>query len=541
MSTIFKILKNSSKNWRIIGFIVPFTSLFSSCSVIFTSTTRATIKSSDPTAVISIYNEVDNKYDSLGTGQVNYRFDTKKESYILRVSGKGKRYKTIPILPSRFNFLKLVDLGIGAAAIGTSIILLKNTSTVSSMVTLANGIGISSIIGALISHSKIYDKYYETPSLDPMPVKDEKMGLISIERLGLKIDKYTEKHYDNLKKFKAGKTTYESEEKDKINKTNIDNYSYLNKLLEHYGFRDSSKILLSLYTSYKLTCDITKVIEHRVGTITCSEISTIWKIYLPYDEKPIFEKQFTSFSDWAYYNSVTEYAETHASAIENNLLDALSDKEFRNHLSKDKLYASDPKKKENIRLSIDSNYVKSVKDAVKSVVTIKTKKGHGSGCVIANDGFIITNQHVINDVDSTQKIYVITSDGKQYEAKIIRTNPVYDLALLKVNANFEKVFYVKKNSEVDIGEEVFAIGTPSGIELNQTISKGIISSIRKLDNKEIIQTDVSINPGNSGGALINNKGQLLGIVNAKIVGLGVEGIGFAIPSKYILEELNITY
>jgi len=86
---------------------------------------------------------------------------------------------------------------------------------------------------------------------------------------------------------------------------------------------------------------------------------------------------------------------------------------------------------------------------------------------------------------------------------------------------------------------VYAIGTPSDIELGQTLSKGIISGKRLFNQKQYIQTDVSINSGNSGGALIDPQGNLLGIISAKIVGVGIEGLGFAIPIKYINESLVV--
>ena len=86
---------------------------------------------------------------------------------------------------------------------------------------------------------------------------------------------------------------------------------------------------------------------------------------------------------------------------------------------------------------------------------------------------------------------------------------------------------------------MYAIGTPADQELGQTVTKGIVSGERQVEGRSFIQTDVSINPGNSGGALIDKTGMLLGVVNAKIVGRGIEGIGFAIPASRMLEVLKL--
>jgi len=181
--------------------------------------------------------------------------------------------------------------------------------------------------------------------------------------------------------------------------------------------------------------------------------------------------------------------------------------------------------------------VDNLNNAAKSVVTIKVKKGHGSGCVISNDTYIITNYHVVSDTAS--KIEVILEDGSKYPAKVIRVNPLYDLAIIKTQPLKLKPFEIKSSNQISIGSEVYSIGTPSDIELGQTIAKGIISGKRSFGKQTLIQTDVSINRGNSGGALVNKSGVLVGIVASKLVGIGVEGIGFAIPSYFIKEALKI--
>jgi serine protease Do len=163
----------------------------------------------------------------------------------------------------------------------------------------------------------------------------------------------------------------------------------------------------------------------------------------------------------------------------------------------------------------------------------------GSGFIISNDGYIFTNNHV---VENTDKILVKISDGKEYEAKIIGADPKTDIALIKIKPdNGLPTAALGDSDTVRVGEWVIAIGNPFGLE--QTVTAGIVSAKGRVigagayDN--FIQTDASINPGNSGGPLFNMQGKVIAI-NTAIVAQG-QGIGFAIPinmAKSILEDLK---
>ena len=163
----------------------------------------------------------------------------------------------------------------------------------------------------------------------------------------------------------------------------------------------------------------------------------------------------------------------------------------------------------------------------------------GSGFIISNDGYIFTNNHV---VEQTDKILVKVSDGKEYEAKIIGTDAKTDIALIKIKPDNSLPFVeIGDSDSVRVGEWVIAIGNPFGLE--QTVTAGIVSAKGRVigagayDN--FIQTDASINPGNSGGPLFNMAGKVVGI-NTAIVAQG-QGIGFAIPmnmAKSILSDLK---
>ncbi|TGE25787.1 trypsin-like serine protease [Hymenobacter aquaticus] len=176
--------------------------------------------------------------------------------------------------------------------------------------------------------------------------------------------------------------------------------------------------------------------------------------------------------------------------------------------------------------------------AARNVVVIETGDGHGSGCIVSTDGYIITNAHVVSD---EQEVKVLLPDGLAAKGQVVRVNADLDLALVKIDAEGLSAFQLPTANQAEVGTDVFAIGTPADKELSQTVTKGIISARRKIEGRALIQTDVSINGGNSGGALVTRSGQLLGIVNAKIVGKGIEGIGFAIPAEQIADILQLKY
>ena len=163
-------------------------------------------------------------------------------------------------------------------------------------------------------------------------------------------------------------------------------------------------------------------------------------------------------------------------------------------------------------------------------------KASGSGIIIRNDGYVITNEHVI---DNSTTITVTVHDGLQYPATIKASDTTVDLALLKLTnspANLQ-VALMGSTSDVIIGSNVVAAGYPLGPDLPgpASFTRGIISAVRTLDGRKYIQTDVAINPGNSGGALVTNSGKVIGITTAVVIPRGelVVGIGLAIPIDVI--------
>lgn len=175
--------------------------------------------------------------------------------------------------------------------------------------------------------------------------------------------------------------------------------------------------------------------------------------------------------------------------------------------------------------------------------TSTTSEGTGSGIIISSDGYIVTNNHVI---DGASAVKVTLNTGTEYEAKVIGSDSKTDLAVLKIKPNETlTVAELGDSSQIQVGERAIAIGNPLGLEFFGSTTQGIISAInRKITvgdrTMSVIQTDAAINEGNSGGALVNAYGQVIGINAVKISSSSVEGMGFAIPiseAKPVLEDL----
>lgn len=166
--------------------------------------------------------------------------------------------------------------------------------------------------------------------------------------------------------------------------------------------------------------------------------------------------------------------------------------------------------------------------------------GLGSGVIVSTDGYVLTNNHVVNGADV---IKITLADGRELPAKVVGTDPKSDLAVIKVEAKDLPAITFTDSDKVEVGDRVLAIGNPFGI--GQTVTSGMVSGLGRatmgLDYEDFIQTDAAINPGNSGGALVDVQGRLVG-VNTAILSRsgGFQGIGFAIPSnlaRSVMEQL----
>ncbi len=384
------------------------------------------------------------------------------------------------------------------------------------------------------------------------------------------------RNYERLSKYDPRDTSAHTLERkskkmagDDLKITNTIFTDELNTTLRDIGFIDTNKhIFTNANNTLYLDATIHKVVINNfwrralfasINTpsngLVCVQLEVEWKV-LDYYKQPVFTTTTRKTSDFFMAingedgsagdrKSVTKddlgLSVALKKAVANNF--ELSLAEIRADLSKKgllKIGAKGADTSNMIALArpVPPGESARLNEMLKSSVSIKVDDGHGSGIIISEDGYIVTNYHV---VAGTKSIEVIFNDDTRATGKVIRHSTLADLALVKVEKTGLKALPLSDAKDPEIGVDVWAIGTPRSLELGQTLSKGIISSVRKANDLAYIQTDVTISPGNSGGALINRKGEINGIITSKLMGFGTEGVGFALEAYLVLEQLRLQY
>lgn len=270
-----------------------------------------------------------------------------------------------------------------------------------------------------------------------------------------------------------------------------------------------------------------------------------WSVYDVDLKKVVLEYQTGGYSD---SKRASKFIDELVLAIDNGLVGLLSNPEFRDIASKkSEITRTDNGSVETtvipkVEPEKYATYADMIKDVARSVVTVKTNFGHGSGFIISESGLILTNHHVVIGAD---EIEIIFDNGFALDGTFIKSDKRRDVALIEVSGKGFNPLSINATAEGSaVGTEIVAIGTPNDLNLKQTVTKGIVSAKRELEDEDehknnYIQTDVSISPGNSGGPLVNNNGEVVGIVVSKMVGKSIEGLGFAVPVGEALEKLSI--
>ncbi len=348
------------------------------------------------------------------------------------------------------------------------------------------------------------------------------------------IDKDTPSRITNLDSVNFKSTIFEDE---------------IEKVLERTQYIDTSNtVFFDNLNSLVLRCKVTKISVNDVrrtyvgmigSSFLQSAISTDWVIEDLYGDTLFVESANSESGYFAYDlfkgNADKEITKSIGDAIEVSLLNLMNSPKISGILKFDSVTTV---KFDKLAIKSPGKLPSDIEQAMAATVTVKSLNSHGSGFLISNDGYIITNHHVVN---AKKKYTVLTNDGKEIEATVVRTNKVLDLALLKIDGDFEYAFKIPESKNYKIGQSIFAIGTPKSLDLGQSVSKGVVSSLRKYRNYNYIQSDVSINKGNSGGPIVSENGELLSIVEWKMFGIGTEGISFSIPAEDVMEALSISY
>lgn len=482
-------------------------------------------------------------FQDRGKGITWVNMDNNQSVHLIRLEQPHHFSEVHPVFPQRQNPYKFADIG-GAAGLAIAGVVGNNRDLNQNIVI---GAFVGSAINALawfMKPTKAYDRSFYFEPLRPIPEGNPQNPPLKIEGFHMRIPqgKHSWHYFENMDKYALERVEFinSSEEAIEIEYSNLD--ESLNEMLQNQGFQPvPSEGMFHRGEAVQLTGQLTEVREHRVQNIVRYELETEWWIYNAFGLNTDTASVTTS-SNWALYNFSNPGFDRALiiEALDQALFQAIESESISDKLNRiEDLESEWTRNWDVIALEQPSAPAGKIAEALESIVTIAADDGHGSGCIIGSNGYIVTNYHVIADGALDYQVHF--KDGSQLPAEIVRYHPVYDLALLKVDTTGLRPFQIRRTESIDIGDEAFALGTPYDIDLGASVTKGIVSGRRKDGNRSLIQTDVSISPGNSGGALITVQGELIGIVNEKVLGVGVEGIGFAIPAEAIESALFIDF
>ncbi len=542
--------KNSTGNVRIWMNLLILIVYFgiSSCATIFIPKKQTvSISTGDKTAKVYVENEeigegknVTSKIEKNGVKQVIVKADGRKDAYYLLVPTR-KAYAYWPLLI--LDIPALYPLAIDQLNRSKFFVYSSKNSFKPGNPTLLRPLTNKYIsldaIGLKIENKEKDIKIYTGIANSDNLIK-------TIEAHEKAVDsKQTKQEEKTLKKNK-GKVKKKLGEDDKIDfddtKYSVDIY----KSLKSSGYIDTvNKVFLDQSNTLNIEAKISKVKVFEIFTKDIYSSFLKSKLYITWYLKNTYDEKIDSISGWHYSANFTRSAnkddKMFANAIDESFHKLFENKVFTKMLNLDTNFnISEP----TLSIPAVSSVVSEVSDAGNATVTIKRKDGgHGSGFAISNDGYILTNYHVIagKNINSQSEITVILPEGEEIPVKVVRFNRMRDIALLKVDKKFDKAFKLENESGYKKLMEVYTIGTPKSIELGQSVSLGLISNERKSNNNHLLQLSMSINPGNSGGPLFEKSGKLHGVVTSKLVGFATEGVGFAIPTHKIATYLNLEF
>ena len=373
--------------------------------------------------------------------------------------------------------------------------------------------------------------------LEKKPIKDKNAPQIRLRKVSFNVQPkgFVQRYFDNYDDFKKDMLDHVFTS---VKTFEIDNSVFKNNAnieLARLGFLDTLKTNgLKQAATIDLSYEITKITEYKFGDYCFVELKVL--VRLPETFGINQNKIYTVRSKIGYDESPENFAnnrELIADAVSRVVFYLLKDETLQQQFNSAE--TTNKPIVPTLTISAKSNSI-NLENAAQVVVTVLNEGGHGSGCFIGNDGLIVTNYHVI--ADDSLHLKVVFQSGASKPAVVLKTNLNADLALLKCDTVIQNPLIISP-SAANIGSDVYAIGTPKDIQLGQSLSKGIISGKRVIDGRNLIQSDASVNEGHSGGAMVNKEGYLVGIICSKLVGIGIEGVSFAIPASEIEKLLAV--
>jgi len=464
-------------------------------------------------------------------------------SYDIEQYKNGYFSSLTPITRTRFNGIKILDFAVPGLYLATLVSMNVNTDDPSYYPLYYYTIGIW--FNFLPGPWATYKSTFRLPQLVPIKYREKEENRMYIGDVIVdSVNSFKPTDYRSFGAYRRHEQRLKRRYDEAVYNTHLDNIMVkdsLNRALRKWGYIDTTGLFSRLYSNSCIAkCEVLGHSDIYVDDYDCIIVKCLWKLYNPEGNKELFE--FTS-QDTSRWTSGSVEDSPGPEAVMRSMNEFLKTDEVIKLLKQN--YTPTQPQKDSVSKTITTitltaaDTINTLQDALQAVVTIKQKNLFFSGCVISPDGYVVTNAHLIADAENSD-LFVHFSNGDSSIAKFVRINSVYDLALYKIEKQGHyKCFQPDTSRNIKLGEEVYAIGTAEELNLKQTMTKGIVSGKRKIKDKQLIQTDASINRGTSGGALVNKNGHFIGIINTRLVGNDVQGIGFAVPAYYINDALQL--
>jgi S1-C subfamily serine protease len=521
------------------------------CSA-FPFRTTATIWVNSPADSVAIGIDDWNAYSgfyfrNLGEGRVSTPLDHYAPYYLLEASRPGHFTQVLPVFPHRRNWLKPLDLGGMGAGIG----LATEAEALGTPSLRGLGIGIALVegLGWLLPNRRLYADEYRIPDLTAYPQKPDSIVGYRFNTFTFEVPShlFQAHHYENITDFNRRSNGWEELSPEGWEETGPDFDAFsseeLNEVLYSIGMQTGEGPLFHNDQVVTLSGKLNSITEFRVAEgIRCYSLETQWWRTNPFDF-PTDTVLVRNMGTWGPAGDPFEpdydlllktvaramvQATVHPKILKNP--EKIAEMDARWRAEWDTIYLPEIKPPSNGQFHVDQ---------LESVVTVVAPDGHGSGCILSEDGLILTNYHVVSDTSDTLRVRL--HNGEKLNAEVVRYHPAFDLALIRIASSGLKPFHIRSPNDADLGEPIYSIGTPFHIELPSTLNRGILSGFRSDGVRKLLQTDVSISPGNSGGALVHASGSLMGIVTEKITFPGVEGLGFAVDIEGLQRALQVQF
>lgn len=528
---------------------------------------RVNVSSATPGATIKF------EGDSIGVGHARVKLNKYRVYNTFTAEKEG--YKSRSYCVTLKKFAPTVALAaIDALAFVVPTMVISRNIQRDGTVSLGNDLAIIPgffLFGLLLTdlkHAKthLYERDPVIPALKPYDTRNntEKYMLVNNTKLDVPSSDMRFVNYKNLGKYyKSGNgrsTSSRSYTKDHLKIENTTFTGTLNYTLKKMKFIDTTNsVFPNINNCLYLDATIKKITFHEVESpylntakysgnlekvmpnhLFSVELVIDWDVLDYYKEKKktIRTVEKSDLVTLAYNPDEADLTNALFRALKDNM--DFSIMSLRRQLTSQNMLkiTNDQVKETVLELTRPQNVSTRKEDFSKYCVAVKVGDKLGSGTVVSEDGYIVTNYHYIA---GKEKVEIVFADSSTSVAEVVRKNPVCDMALLKVQKNGLTPALLSDESDPEIGVDVWAAGVTHSSDRTVRLTRGIISGVRKYEGMTMLQTDASLNTANGGGPLVNEKGIVSGIVSFKVMGRGVEGIGFALSARDIMEKLSLMY